>query len=245
MSNPDYRDALLAMMEARKLADDRPDLAVQILDRMSVMDLALAQNDPAFYAARLRQCIEVLAAEPDEMAVLAAAVSKVVAAREAAAAAHDAVATCPAPGSPIPDQFGFVVGECEHRVAASEWRAGFRTCERCPNPKTDATEEAKPGEVFTDRHGQPWFLIERIDGPDVRGGLKLVNVNGNWDMFEGIEAAFGPLTRAYPVAKPIPARDISECAGFCVGVCTCAASYTAEAAVTRRSAGRPAQEHAS
>lgn len=27
---------------------------------------------------------------------------------------------------------GFVVGECGHRVAGSEWRAGYRTCERCP-----------------------------------------------------------------------------------------------------------------
>jgi hypothetical protein len=26
---------------------------------------------------------------------------------------------------------GFVAGECGHRVAASEWRAGFRNCERC------------------------------------------------------------------------------------------------------------------
>lgn len=27
---------------------------------------------------------------------------------------------------------GYVAGECGHRVAESEWRAGFRTCERCP-----------------------------------------------------------------------------------------------------------------
>lgn len=26
---------------------------------------------------------------------------------------------------------GFVVGECRHAVALSEWRAGFRKCERC------------------------------------------------------------------------------------------------------------------
>jgi hypothetical protein len=38
----------------------------------------------------------------------------------------------PAPGSAIPDMPGYVVGECGHRVAASEWRAGCRTCERCP-----------------------------------------------------------------------------------------------------------------
>lgn len=38
----------------------------------------------------------------------------------------------PAPGSEIPDQRGYVVGECGHRVAGSEWRAGCRTCERCP-----------------------------------------------------------------------------------------------------------------
>jgi hypothetical protein len=175
MSNPDFRDALAAMVEARKLADDRPDLAVKIIHHMVVMDLALEENDPAFGAARLRECIAVLAAEPDEMAELAAVVSEVVAVREAAAAAHDALPVYPAPGSPIPDQPGFVVGECEHRVAGSEWRAGFRTCERCPG----------------DAH------------------------------------------------VTFPARPISECAGFCVGVCTCGTSYTAEAARARRGSALP------
>lgn len=37
----------------------------------------------------------------------------------------------PNPGSEIPDQPGYVVGQCGHRLARSEWRAGFRTCERC------------------------------------------------------------------------------------------------------------------
>jgi hypothetical protein len=42
----------------------------------------------------------------------------------------------PEPGSDIPPEMtggmpGFVVGECTHRVAKSEWRAGFRNCERC------------------------------------------------------------------------------------------------------------------
>jgi hypothetical protein len=36
------------------------------------------------------------------------------------------------PGTAIPGIPGFVVGVCGHRVAGSEWRAGFRTCERCP-----------------------------------------------------------------------------------------------------------------
>ena len=27
---------------------------------------------------------------------------------------------------------GYVAGACGHAVAESEWRAGFRTCERCP-----------------------------------------------------------------------------------------------------------------
>jgi hypothetical protein len=26
---------------------------------------------------------------------------------------------------------GYVVGECGHRVAKSEWEAGYRNCERC------------------------------------------------------------------------------------------------------------------
>jgi hypothetical protein len=32
-------------------------------------------------------------------------------------------------------QVGFVVGHCGHRVAGSEWKAGMRYCERCPDPK--------------------------------------------------------------------------------------------------------------
>jgi hypothetical protein len=43
----------------------------------------------------------------------------------------------PAPGSYIPDQPGYVVGLCEHRVALSEWRAGFRCCERCVSGKSE------------------------------------------------------------------------------------------------------------
>jgi uncharacterized protein YbaR (Trm112 family) len=50
--------------------------------------------------------------------------------------------TYPAPGSAIPDQAGYVVGECTHRVAASEWRVGFRVCERCP-----ATDDAPDDEL--------------------------------------------------------------------------------------------------
>jgi len=32
----------------------------------------------------------------------------------------------------LPEGLSGVVGYCGHRVAESEWRAGFRTCERCP-----------------------------------------------------------------------------------------------------------------
>jgi hypothetical protein len=46
-------------------------------------------------------------------------------------AAEPARPPYPEPGSEIPDQPGYVVGTCQHRVAASEWRAGCRTCERC------------------------------------------------------------------------------------------------------------------
>lgn len=49
------------------------------------------------------------------------------------AAADGAPATHPEPGSEIPGQLAYVMGTCGHRVAGSEWRAGFRTCERCPS----------------------------------------------------------------------------------------------------------------
>ncbi|MGW3346765.1 hypothetical protein ACWDA3_25930 [Nonomuraea rubra] len=47
----------------------------------------------------------------------------------------------PDPGSSIPGMPGYVVATCCHRIAASEWRAGFRTCERCPS--TDVTGDEK------------------------------------------------------------------------------------------------------
>lgn len=47
----------------------------------------------------------------------------------------------PVPGSEIPDQPAYVVGNCGHRVARSEWRAGWRTCERCPNDVDEAAEQ--------------------------------------------------------------------------------------------------------
>ena len=48
----------------------------------------------------------------------------------------DAPPEYPEPGSEIPPEknggmAGYVVGYCTHRVAASEWAAGFRNCERC------------------------------------------------------------------------------------------------------------------
>lgn len=54
------------------------------------------------------------------------------------ATSHSQVIEYPEPGSEIPPennggQAGYVVGECGHRVARQEWRAGFRTCERCPS----------------------------------------------------------------------------------------------------------------
>jgi hypothetical protein len=53
---------------------------------------------------------------------------------------------------------GYVVGQCGHAVAGSEWAAGFRTCERCPadtqaeDPHADCNPAARAGtEVTCDR----------------------------------------------------------------------------------------------
>ncbi len=53
----------------------------------------------------------------------------------------DPLVTYAEPGTPFraPDLppvlvAGFVVGECGHRVAGTEWRAGYRNCERCGSP---------------------------------------------------------------------------------------------------------------
>ena len=34
-------------------------------------------------------------------------------------------------GHPFPGRPGYFTGRCGHAVAGSEWRAGFRNCERC------------------------------------------------------------------------------------------------------------------
>lgn len=49
-------------------------------------------------------------------------------------AAEEGVPFDPGTG-PIP---GYYAGRCGHRVAIQEWRAGFRTCERCPDPEAVA-----------------------------------------------------------------------------------------------------------
>lgn len=36
-------------------------------------------------------------------------------------------------GTPFPGRPGYLTGRCGHAVAGSEWRAGFRVCERCPD----------------------------------------------------------------------------------------------------------------
>lgn len=66
------------------------------------------------------------------------------------------------PGDPIPPERtggmeGFVVGECGHRVAASEWRAGFRNCERCGQGAADDDEagDDEAGDEAGDGDG-PW-----------------------------------------------------------------------------------------
>ena len=66
----------------------------------------------------------------------------------------DAPAAYPEPGSEIPGQPGYVVGKCGHRVAASEWRSGFRVCERCPYPDTTgargtASDSSQPAGAAT------------------------------------------------------------------------------------------------
>lgn len=54
----------------------------------------------------------------------------------------------PEPGSEIPGQPGYVVGTCGHRLAGSEWRAGFRTCERCPDDAPAISADAAAHVLF-------------------------------------------------------------------------------------------------
>jgi hypothetical protein len=46
------------------------------------------------------------------------------------------------PGEPLPGPPGYVAGECEHPVSTMEWDAGYRTCERCPQPGDAAIDAA-------------------------------------------------------------------------------------------------------
>jgi len=58
------------------------------------------------------------------------------------------------PHGPVP---GFVTGLCGHRMAGSEWRAGFRTCERCPAPADlDAVLAAWREDIHTSPDESTW-----------------------------------------------------------------------------------------
>jgi hypothetical protein len=65
------------------------------------------------------------------------------------------------PGDPIPPERtggmeGFVVGECGHRVARSEWDAGFRTCERCPATEAAGSDGGDGAGGEPDGGDGPW-----------------------------------------------------------------------------------------
>ncbi|MDA8320416.1 MAG: hypothetical protein M0030_11495 [Actinomycetota bacterium] len=49
------------------------------------------------------------------------------------------------PGTPFPGRPSCLTGFCGHAVAGSEWRAGFRTCERCTGPRDLPVTPAYPG----------------------------------------------------------------------------------------------------
>ncbi len=45
-------------------------------------------------------------------------------------------------GDPLPWSPAYVRSACGHSMAASEWRAGFTNCERCPQPKKSGKSNA-------------------------------------------------------------------------------------------------------
>lgn len=49
------------------------------------------------------------------------------------------------PGTPFPGRPGYLTGFCGHAVAGTEWRAGFRTCERHTGPRDLPVTPAYPG----------------------------------------------------------------------------------------------------
>ncbi|MFI7608497.1 hypothetical protein ACIBTV_25555 [Micromonospora sp. NPDC049366] len=56
------------------------------------------------------------------------------------------------PGTgPVP---GYIAGLCGHRVARTEWAAGFRVCERCPSLKADVVEASTMEVRVVDRGTQ-------------------------------------------------------------------------------------------
>lgn len=108
-------------------------------------------TDPAQTLPQLAVACPTCGAEPEELCILHAfgprlpysthqARTTAWKQMEAGAAASPEY---PDPGSAIPGQPGFVVATCGHRVAAQEWRAGFRVCERCPAAQEQVTEVSK------------------------------------------------------------------------------------------------------
>lgn len=63
---------------------------------------------------------------------------------------------------------------------------------------------------------------------------QIARIRGRRVMSAATEAAIRRQAESQNERGPLPARPISECGGFCVGVwCTCATSYTAQAALAR------------
>lgn len=89
----------------------------------------------------------------------------------------------PAPGSRIPDMPGYVVATCGHRVAGSEWRAGFRTCERCPSGPLDRYADAVVQALSTAQitcHPPRVGSGISIELPDADAALRWSSRDGWW-----------------------------------------------------------------
>lgn len=120
---PVYLDT--AVDELRDLIEDRGDICrgVVLLEPAGEFRTEtrrrLARGVPAPVVAAVEQDEEI-SAEGDAFLDLLA--------QERAEDTDEPIPFDPGTG-PIP---GYVAGRCGHRVAESEWRAGFRTCERCP-----------------------------------------------------------------------------------------------------------------
>lgn len=124
----------------------------------------------------------------------------------------------PHPGSQVPDRPGYLVAECGHSIAGSEWRARLRTCERCMSAEWEDDEgddelpplpdPLRPGQLYKGRDGDLLYAVLPAGGD-----WEFVTNRGTRVKADEARRVYSPMTLVRPVGCEATVPAVTEVAG--------------------------------